>query len=99
MIDYQFQWDSRKAKLNAGKHKVTFDEAWTAFYDELAYKFFDRDHSEHEDRYILLGMSRRLRVLVVSFCHRHSDTVIRLISARKADSLESQTYWRRGKQL
>ena len=90
----QFEWDSRKEKANVRKHNVSFAEARTAFYDENAIQFFDPDHSTDEDRFILLGMSFRLRVLVVCHCFRESETVVRIISARKADKAEERDYWR-----
>ena len=96
MIEHKFDWDSRKAERNLKNHKVSFREAVTVFYDERAFDYYDPDHSETEDRYILLGMSRSLRVLVVSFCFRESDTVIRIISSRKADNDECQEYWKKG---
>ena len=72
---------------------MSFEEAQTAFFDEQAKVYFDPDHSEDEDRFILLGVSYRLRVLVVCHCYRESDTVIRIISARKADKREQEDYW------
>ena len=93
----QFEWDERKNKANARKHGVTFAEAGTAFYDENAIQFFDPDHSKEEDRFILLGMSFKLRVLVVCHCFRERETVVRIISARKADKDEEREYWRRRK--
>ena len=66
----------------------------TAFFDEHAIQFFDPDHSQEEDRFLLLGMSFKLRVVVVCRCFRESETAIRLISARKADEEEEAEYWR-----
>jgi uncharacterized DUF497 family protein len=94
MIELQFEWDRRKEKANVKKHGISFDEARTVFYDENAIQFFDPDHSDDEDRFIILGFSFKLRVLVVCRCFRESDTVIRIISARKADSDEENEYWR-----
>ncbi len=94
MNKLQFEWDSRKKKTNIKKHGVSFDEARTVFYDENAIQFFDPDHSEDEDRFILLGMSFKLRILVVCHCFRKSETVVRIISARKADRNEENEYWR-----
>ncbi|MEC4890255.1 MAG: BrnT family toxin [Nitrospira sp.] len=91
----RFEWDAAKEKANLKKHGITFDEARTAFCDERAVQFFDPDHSDEEDRFILLGMSFKLRVLVVCHCYRESDTVVRLFSARKADKDEEREYWRR----
>ena len=91
----KFVWDNRKNKANAKKHNVSFEEALTAFYDEQAVVFFDPDHSTEEDRFILLGISFKLRLLVVCHCFRESETVVRIISARKADIAEESDYWRR----
>ena len=94
MADLSFEWDEAKNTENAKKHGVSFDEAQTVFFDENAIRFFDPDHSQDEDRFIMLGMSFKLRVLVVCHCYRESDTVIRIISARKADKREATDYWR-----
>jgi uncharacterized protein len=95
MDELRFEWDERKDRANVGKHGVAFEEARTAFFDERAVQFFDPDHSEDEDRFILLGMSFKLRVLIVCHCFRESETVVRIISARKADKGEEREYWRR----
>ncbi len=94
MKKLEFEWDKRKDKTNVKEHGISFDEARTVFYDENAFQFFDPDHSDDEDRFILLGISFKLKVLVVCHCYRESDTVIRIISARKADGDEEQEYWR-----
>ena len=94
MKELRFEWDDRKEKTNIKKHGISFDEARTVFYDENAVQFFDPDHSEDEDRFILLGISFKLRALVVCHCFRISETVIRIISARKADKDEEREYWR-----
>ena len=94
MRDLRFEWDEDKNRENIKKHGVSFQEAQTVFLDENAMRFFDPDHSRDEDRFIMLGMSFRLRVLVVCHCHRKNDTVIRIISARKADKQEAMGYWR-----
>lgn len=91
----RLEWDDEKEKINIRKHGIAFDEARTVFYDENAIQFFDPDHSEKEDRFILLGISFKLRILVVCHCVRESETVIRLFSARKADRDEEREYWRR----
>ena len=90
-----FEWDENKAATNQQKHGITFQEAATVFQDEDALQIFDPDHSEAEDRFILLGMSSILRILVVCHCYRANDDVIRIISARKATRNESCTYKRR----
>lgn len=87
-----FSWDDRKASENSRKHKVSFDEAMSVFIDGQAIEFFDPDHSEHEERFLMLGMSRRFRVLVVSYCLRNKDREIRIISARKATKKERAVY-------
>ena len=88
----RFEWDPRKAAANARKHGVSFDEASTAFSDEQALVIPDPDHSEDEDRFILLGLSAALRLLVVIHCFREDVDVIRIISARKATKRESKDY-------
>ena len=97
MIEIEFIWDGQKSNANAKKHGVSFEEARTAFYDEQSVVFFDPDHSEDEDRFILLGVSFKLRVLVVCHCFRESEAVVRIISARKADRDEERAYWERRK--
>ena len=93
MSGLRFEWDPRKSTANARKHGVGFEEARTAFFDERARLIEDPDHSDDEDRFILLGLSSRLRVLVVCHGFRESELVIRIISARKADRSESRAYW------
>ena len=88
----RFVWDKRKNRTNIKKHKVSFEEAETVFKDENAIQYFDPDHSDDEDRFILLGLSARLRVLVVCHCFRESELVIRIISARRADKSECRAY-------
>ena len=92
MMDLRFEWDSRKAKSNVLKHRVTFTEAETVFYDENGIDYPDPDHSQSEDRFILLGLSVGLRVLVVSYCYQDKESVIRIISARKATKKEARFY-------
>ena len=93
MSEIWFQWDERKNQENRRKHKVSFEQAQTVFLDQNAIRFFDPDHSEDEDRFLMLGMSFSLRVLVVCHCYRESDLVIRIISARKANKREESVYW------
>jgi len=93
MKKLKFEWDNNKEKLNISKHGVSFDEAQTAFYDEYAIQFFDPEHSGSEDRFLLLGTSFKLKTLVICHCFREEETVIRIISARKADKDEAQVYW------
>lgn len=94
MSELRFEWDGKKEKANIKKHGVSFDEARTAFYDENTIQFFDPDHSEDENRFILLGISFKLRVLIVCHYFRKSETVVRIFSARKADKDEEHEYWR-----
>jgi hypothetical protein len=93
MEGIEFVWDEKKNLANRRKHGVSFEEAQTVFFDENAKLYFDPDHSEDEDRFLLLGLSFALRELVVSHCYRQSDAVIRIISARKADKREQHDYW------
>lgn len=95
MADLSFDWDPRKATTNLAKHGVSFDEAVTAFSDEAGLLLDDPVHSIAEDRFVLLGLSSRLRILVVVHCYREANAVIRLISARKADRQERETYVKR----
>ena len=92
MDDLRFVWDPRKARENASKHGVTFEEAQTVFFDDHALLVGDPDHSDEEDRFLMLGISSILRILVVCHCYRESDSEIRLISARKADKDERRGY-------
>lgn len=87
-----FEWDDAKAESNRLKHGVGFDEAQTAFLDDMALVFDDPDHGIDERRFLLLGMSARLRVLVVVHCVRENKSVIRIISARLATRTESAAY-------
>ena len=89
-----FTWEDRKNKSNQMKHGVRFEEAQTVFYDPHAIQYFDPDHSDEEERFILLGLSVRLNVLIVCRCYRENDLFIRIISARKADKTERQNYRR-----
>ena len=93
MDSLRFAWDKRKNNENIKKHKISFEEAETVFKDENAIQYFDPDHSDDEDRFILLGVSTRRRVLVVCHCFRESELVVRIISARRADKSEGRVYW------
>ena len=94
MNEVGFDWDENKNRENQRKHRISFEEAQTVFLDENAIRFFDPDHSEDEDRFIMLGLSVKLKVLVVCHCYRVEGRVIRLISARKATRQESAIYER-----
>jgi len=91
----KFESDESKNKLNIKKHKVSFEEAKSAFYDEKARLIADPDHSNSEDRFILLGISSQLKILVVSYTYRKDDEIIRIISVRKATKNESKYYFGR----
>ena len=92
MSTIQFAWDESKNRANQRKHGISFEEAQTAFLDEHASLYYDPDHSEDEDRFLLLGLSAKLRVLIVCHCFRESSKVIRIISARKANKFEQTSY-------
>ena len=88
----RFEWDPKKAVANLHKHGVSFTDAQTVFADENAKLIDDPDHSEEEDRFVLLGLSSSLRLLVVCRCYRSEGNVIRIISARKAEGHERNSY-------
>ena len=92
MNNLNFEWDAHKAAANAKKHGVSFEEAKSVFVDERAKLISDPDHSEDEDRFVLLGLSWALRLLLVCHCYRGDGNVIRIISARKASAKESKSY-------
>jgi len=92
MSALRFEWDERKAAENAKKHGVSFEEARSVFFDERARLIDDPEHSEHEDRFILLGLSSSLRLLIVCHCYRSAGHLIRIVSARKATARESKSY-------
>jgi uncharacterized DUF497 family protein len=89
----EFAWDRRKARSNLAKHGVTFEEAQTVFLDESARLIDDPDHSDEEERLLLLGYSFQAQCLLVSHCYREANSVIRLISARRATPTEEAVYW------
>jgi len=89
-VGYVFDWDPEKAESNLRKHGVSFDEASTVFGDPLALLMIDPDHSAKEERYVLLGISLRQRLLVVAFAERPPMT--RIISARRATRTERRKY-------
>jgi uncharacterized protein len=92
MSNLRFEWDERKAAVNAKKHGVSFEEARSVFFDERARLIDDPDHSDDEERFILLGLSSTLRLLLVCHCYRGEGKVIRIISARRATARESKSY-------
>ena len=95
MAGIRFEWDPSKERANLRKHGISFEEAQTVFFDELALYMADPDHSDDEDRFLLLGLSAELRVILVCHCYRKYERVIRLISARKATRPELAQYWNR----
>lgn len=92
MVFFNFGWDNRKNQANEKKHGISFEEAKSVFYDEHARLIYDPDHSTNEDRYILLGMSLKFRILVICHCYRNQESLIRIISARKATREEQKKY-------
>ena len=92
MKNIHFAWDENKNITNQKKHKISFDEAKTVFYDDNARLILDNDHSNFEERFILLGISSHLRLLVVVHAYKEQDEIIRIISARKATKNESKYY-------
>lgn len=91
---YIFDWDENKNKINQRKHGIGFEEASSVFFDERGILFDDPQHSSEEDRFLLLGMSQAANVCIVCHCYREQDTVIRIISARKATKKEADRYAR-----
>lgn len=92
METLKFEWDGNKNDTNKSKHGVSFEEARTVFYDDNALLITAPEHSENEERFILLGMSAYANLLVVCHCYRESETVIRIISARRATKTEARQY-------
>ncbi len=88
----RFEWDEKKNAINIEKHRVSFEEAKTVFYDENAVMITDPDHSCREERFIIMGFSERARMLIVCHCYREEESVIRIISARKATRKETGQY-------
>ena len=93
-MSLRFEWDEAKNRANRKRHGISFEEARSAFLDESARLIADPDHSEEEDRFILLGLNIQLRLLVVCHCYREADEVIRIISARRAGPSERREYAR-----
>ncbi len=90
-----FEWNATKAETNFKKHGVSFEEAKSVFFDEFAIQFFDEEHSDTEDRFLMLGMSNQAKLLLICHCERDDGDTIRIISARKATNNESK-YYKRG---
>jgi hypothetical protein len=97
MDEICFEWDNEKNEINKVKHQISFDEAQTVFYDEDALIINDPEHSINEERFIILGFSKSANLLVVCHCYRQNDSVIRIISARKATKNEAKYYNNGGK--
>jgi uncharacterized protein len=95
MKDISFEWDGKKNAINRRKHSINFEEGQTVFVDENALLIDDPDHSVDAERYIMLGLSAKLRVLVVCHSYRRDHSTIRIISARKATRFEQKQYWER----
>ena len=92
MSDLSFVWDTRKNTQNIEKHNgIDFEEAKTVFYDEYARIIYDPNHSIDEDRFIILGLSNKLRLIIVCHCYKESDSIVRIISARKATQKEARS--------
>lgn len=92
MRELRFEWDERKNLANRRKHGIPFDEAASVFFDDHAVELYDEEHAEWEDRFLLLGLSARLRLLLVCYCSREEGDAIRIISARRATKTEQEFY-------
>ena len=92
MNEIKFEWDNFKNRLNITKHRISFEEASTVFYDPNAIVFDDPNHSVSEDRFLILGISRKAHICIVSHCYRENDNIIRIISARLATKSEIKNY-------
>jgi uncharacterized DUF497 family protein len=88
----KLEWDENKNQTNKFKHGISFEEAATVFYDEYAILFDDPDHSECEERFLIIGMSNEKGVCIISHCYRGTDEIVRIISARKATKTEQVIY-------
>lgn len=93
MNELIFEWDPEKNEINKKKHHISFEEARTVFYDDDAKVIDDPEHSIEEERFIILGFSKKANLLVVCHCFRESESVIRIISARKATKMETKQYF------
>ena len=93
MVDIIFKWDNKKDKSNLKKHGVSFEKAQSVFDYENAVEFYDINHSEKEDRFLLLGLSSHLRILLVCYYFKEKEFIIKIISARKATKNEQHEYF------
>ena len=91
-VTLRFEWDEEKNQINQKKHKISFEEAQSVFFDEEALIIDDPEHSLEEERFIILGLSKKANLLVVCHCYRESDTIMRIISTRKATVRETISY-------
>lgn len=94
MNNLKFEWDNNKASINKQKHGITFEEASTIFSDENAILFDEPEHSEVEERFLMIGISEQTNMLIVSHCYRGENDIIRIISARKATKKRNKTVHR-----
>lgn len=92
MNDLSFDWDESKNTQNQKKHGIAFEEAQTVFFDDNAVEFYDEIHSDYEDRFLILGISARFRMLMICHCYKEDEDIIRIISARKATYNERKFY-------
>ena len=92
MDTIRFEWDNNKNAVNIKKHRISFEEASTVFYDDRAILFDDPEHSYEEDRFLIIGTTMSLKICIVSHCYREDDEIIRIISARKANKVEQNIY-------
>lgn len=92
MDELLFEWNPKKDQTNQKKHGISFEEAKSVFYDDGAIQFWDEEHSDLEDRFLLLGRSSKMRILLIVHCFREPESVIRIISVRKATKTESKQY-------
>lgn len=92
MDTIQFEWDNNKNAINIKKHKISFEEASTVFYDDRAILFDDPEHSYEEERFLIIGTTASSKICIVSHCYREDDEIIRIISARKATKTEKSVY-------
>ena len=93
MDKIRFEWDENKNQINIDKHGISFEEAMTVFYDPDALVTHDEDHSDDKDRFLILGISEALHLLIVCHCYREENETIRIISARKANKTEARQYY------
>ncbi len=92
MVPIKFEWNNLKNRINTEKHGISFEEASSVFYDENALLFDDPAHSKNEERFLIIGISRKARICIVSHCYRNKESVIRIISARRATKREIAIY-------